>query len=71
MTSKEIKAGLGAILAVADAIRELHTVPSGTVYASLMAHTSLERFDSIINILVRADLVQKDGDILRWKGGNP
>lgn len=58
-------------MAVADAIKELGEVPSGHLYARLMAHgCTLENFESIVRMLTRSDLtdplVIKRGDLLYW-----
>jgi len=68
-TKDEIKAGLQTIMAVADSIRELGEVPSGTLYAVLMGKLSLEGFNKVLGILKNAGLVtETEGHLLRWTG---
>lgn len=54
--------------AIAEAIRELKTVPSGELYARLMGKLSLEQYESLIGSLVKVGLVTKAGHLLRWVG---
>lgn len=68
MTKEQIDAGIKTIAAVAGAIRELGRVPSGHLYARLMGHLSLDEFNKIIGILVKAGLVEQTvGHELIWK----
>ena len=46
------------IAAVADCIREVGAVPSGHLYAILMAKMDLDTYQAIIRTLVRAGLVE-------------
>jgi hypothetical protein len=66
---RHLFAGVSAAVAIADTIRELGEVPAGTLYAALMTRMSLETFEQFIAILVKADLVKRDGShLLRWIG---
>jgi hypothetical protein len=68
-TKEQIKAVLGVIRAVADAIKELGEVPSGHLYASLMGQLSLSEYEQVIDILVRGGLVHRGaGYLLIWVG---
>ena len=63
------KAALGVVMAVADCIRELRTVPSGHLYARLMGHLSIDDYQSVIATLVRAGLVREHpSHLLEWIG---
>jgi hypothetical protein len=63
----QTQAAVHMILAVADAIRELETVPEGHLYARLMGHMSLENFTKIIDTLVNAGLVTRESShLLVW-----
>jgi hypothetical protein len=63
---------LTAVKALADAIRELGSVPSGHLYASIMGSVSLENYTAVLDILKRAGLVSEDGsNMLRWIGPYP
>jgi hypothetical protein len=56
--------------AVADAIRDLQEVPSGQLYAQLMAVMSLSDYEALIAALVNAGLVTRTpSHLLQWKGG--
>jgi hypothetical protein len=61
-------AWLGALHALAEAIRELGTVPSGHLYARVMQHVDLAIYEKLIATLVHAGLVTRAGDLLKWKG---
>lgn len=65
---EQIVLGVQATGAIAEAIRELGTVPAGTLYAHLMSKFSIQQFDAIIAILVKAGLVSNIGHQLRWIG---
>jgi hypothetical protein len=57
------------IMAIADAIRELKEVPSGHLYARVMGQLSLDQFQSVVDLLVRAGLVSESrGHLLTWTG---
>ena len=60
---------VGIIVAVAEAIRELGSVPSGHIYARLMGRMSLETYEGIINVLVRKGIVRRESShLLVWTG---
>lgn len=52
--------------ALGDAIRELGRVPAGNLYAAVMGKMSLPAFERMIEALVSADLVVRQGDMLVW-----
>ena len=65
----QAKAAVSVVLAVADCIRELRTVPSGHLYARLMGHLSIDDYQSVIATLVRAGLVREhQSHLLEWIG---
>lgn len=66
LSKSQIAAGLNAVRAIADAIRELREVPSGELYARVMDVLSLEQYQSIIGLLTRAGLVANRGHLLTW-----
>lgn len=70
MDAEQAKAALKVTMAVADAIKELGTVPAGELYAQVMGHMSLDGFNSLINLLTRGEtpLVRREGDLLVWNG---
>lgn len=63
-----IKAVIGIISAVGDAIRELGEVPSGHLYANLMARMEFSTYEMVISSLKNAGLVTETGFILKWVG---
>ena len=62
----EVKAALGILIAVADAIRELGEVPSGHLYAHLVSKLSLEQYEQIIATLKQAGLITESNHLLTW-----
>jgi hypothetical protein len=63
-----IHSGVEATLWVAEAIRELGSVPSGHLYANLLGHLTLENYKSIIRTLRGAGLVEESNHVLTWVG---
>jgi hypothetical protein len=70
-TKNEAKAALDTVRAVADAIRELGSVPSGTLYAVVMSYMDLATYERIISILKNCGLVAEEGRLLTWTGPKP
>ena len=64
----DVKAALGILRAVADAIRELGEVPSGHLYAHLMGKLSLEQYEQVIGVLKQAGLITESNHLLTWVG---
>lgn len=63
----KMQAALQAVKAIADTIKELRTVPSGHLYAQLMGVMTLTTYESIIETLIRSNLIVRDTDhLLRW-----
>ena len=56
-TKQEIEATLQTVKAIAEAIRDLGTVPSGHLYARVMGFMSLDQYNQIIGILKRQGLI--------------
>ena len=68
-TPTEVNAALGALKALADAIRELGEVPSGHLYANLQGHITIGQFEQAIGILKNAGLVREsNAHLLTWIG---
>lgn len=57
-----------AVGTMAEAIRELKSIPSGHLYAVVMEQMNLQQFQVIISILKRAGLVSEANDVLTWIG---
>jgi hypothetical protein len=65
VTREQFAAGLEIVLAVGNTVRELGSVPAGAVYAAIMSHgVSLEGFNSIVNTLVKAGAIRREGNLL-------
>ena len=67
-TQNDVKAALGILRAVADAIRELGEVPSGHLYAHLMSKLSLEQYEQVIGVLKQSGLITESNHLLTWVG---
>jgi hypothetical protein len=66
---KRIEVVVGIVVAVAETIKELGSVPSGHLYARLMGHMNLETYENIIGVLVRKGLVRHEpSHLLVWTG---
>jgi hypothetical protein len=71
LTSEQLKTGIHAYIqtvrAFADTIKELGSVPAGTLYAGVMGRMSLETFEKMIGHLVGAGVVHRDSShVLTW-----
>lgn len=67
IAKEQIKGGIEILKAVADAIRELKSIPSGTLYARVAPMMSLEVYDKVIGTLKGAGLVREDvHHVLIW-----
>lgn len=68
-TSEKAKALLGIVQAIADSIREVGSAPEGVLYAACMGNMRLDQFERIIDMLIRAKLIQRDSShVLTWIG---
>lgn len=56
------------VAAVGEAISQLSPVPSGHLYARVMDKMDLGMYSSIIELLIRADLVKRSSHLLTWIG---
>jgi len=63
----KVKAAVGMIKAVADAIKELGRVPSGSLYATLMNHLTIDQYNQIVSVLKNAGLVKDVYGELVWQ----
>jgi len=69
MNKAELAAGLEVVAAMAETVRELKEVPSGTLYAHVMGQLSLESYEKVIGLLKRAGVVEETpAHLLRWVG---
>lgn len=66
------KAALEFLMALADLIREVKTIPAGHLYAAVMGKMDAAAFDRALAVLVDAGLVQRQrSGLLVWKGPAP
>ena len=62
-------AAIKAMHIVCEAVREAKQIPSGHLYAALMAHgCTLTMYEAIIGVVTRSGVIEKRGDLLVWKG---
>lgn len=71
MEQARIDAAAQAVLTVAAIVKEAGSIPSGHLYAHLMAvGITLEQYQAILQIMKRTGLVTEQAHLLTWKGGN-
>lgn len=64
-----VEGTLRVVVAIAQTIEELGTVPSGHLYARLMGHLDIDAYQSVIATLVRSGLVRQHANhLLEWIG---
>ena len=68
VTKEQIRASVEAVMAIADCIRELGSVPSGELYARICDRVSYDSYMRIIAILRDGKLITDQGHLLRWIG---
>ncbi len=68
VSKEEVRAALGAVLALSEAIRGLGEVPSGVLYANVCGHLSINAYEGAVGVLKRAGLVSEANHVLRWIG---
>jgi hypothetical protein len=68
-TRDQIKVGLQILMLMADAIREVGSVPSGVLYSIVMHRVDLHGFERALDTLVGAGLVSREPNfLLKWAG---
>ena len=67
-TQNQTKAAFALCVIVGQAIREAGSIPSGLLYAALMAKTDIEGFQGIIRTLKNAGVISEAGNVLTWTG---
>ncbi len=65
-TANQLQAGLAALKAIADAVRELKQVPSGHIYAAVMGVMDINAYEKAVSMLCNAGVIRKAGDLLVW-----
>ena len=68
ITPEQRKAVLELIQAIAETIKELGSVPAGHLYARLMDKMSIETFQTIVDTLVKAKIIENKGFLLTYIG---
>lgn len=68
MDKKQATAQLRIVAAIAEAIKDLGSVPSGHLYARLMGILSLDQYNQVIGILKKQGLVKEAFYELTWIG---
>ncbi len=67
---QKARAALAIVQAIADTIREVGRIPSGHLYAQVMAHVSFNDYSGTIRLLSDAGLVRETAaHELVWIGG--
>lgn len=68
LTQSQIEAALAKMMAIADAIRELGSVPSGVMYAQVCDRVNINEYKSILKILEKQKLITVKNDLIEWIG---
>ena len=68
MTHEKKKAAIRALMVVAEAIRDLKSVSSDKLYASLMNKLTIDQYTNVLRILKNAGLVKEEAHLLIWSG---
>lgn len=68
ITKKEIHTAFELLKIAAEAICKAGSVPSGTLYATMMSVIDLPGYNRAIEILINAKLVKKENHLLTWIG---
>ena len=65
---EEVLAAIKIVQALAEAIRDVGSIPSGQLYAHVMQHISIQVYEGSIRTLEGAGLITKKGNLLMWIG---
>ncbi len=65
-TKTETEIALRILKAVAEAIKELGSIPSGHLYARLMGKLTLDQYNLVIGALKKAGLIKEEHYLLTW-----
>lgn len=68
VTERQVNAAANAVIAMAEAIKALGSVPSGHFYARLMGKLSLDQYNALINVLLSTGDVKLENHLLTWIG---
>lgn len=67
-TKAQVADALGCVSALAEAIRELGSVPNGVLYAHVMGTLTIGQYERSIDLLKRTGLVVEKNHELSWAG---
>lgn len=67
-TAQEATKALDIVATLAEAIRELKSVPNGHLYALVTPYMSLDQYNGILATLKRANLIEETNHVLKWIG---
>ena len=65
-TKDQVRATLQACMAVADAVKELKSVPSGVLYSQVMSVMDMATYNRIVEVLKGAGVVREESHLLTW-----
>ena len=63
---ESVRSAVDVLLAISKAVEELKEVPSGHLYSVLMNKIKLEDYEKCLDILNKAGVVSKKGDLVVW-----
>ena len=66
MNQQQINTAIEAVASIGRIIRDAKRIPSGHLYAQLMGVLSLDKYESIIAILVKGNLIKIESHELIW-----
>ena len=66
MDKSQQQSTLRIVKAIAEAIRDLGSVPSGHLYARVMGILSLDQYNQVIGILKKQGLIEEKYHELTW-----
>ncbi len=65
-TTETIGSALNVLMALADAVKEAGSIPSGHLYAAICGKIDLNGYKSAIETLKRAGVIREQGHLLIW-----
>lgn len=66
MNQQQINTAIEAVASIGRIIRDAKRIPSGHLYAQLIGVLSLDKYESIIAILVKGRLIKVESHELVW-----
>lgn len=68
LTAEQLRAGLDLMFAATEVIRSKKEIPNGELYASMMGVLSIHSYETMIQTLKNAKLIEEKNHLLRWIG---